>query len=180
MNIFFIHADPVISAKAMTNKHVVKMILESAQMLSTAHLILDGVQKTGLSKSGRKQVQYDHPLKDSLYKATHSNHPSSVWCRATSANYQWLYNHFIALCNEYTDRYGKIHITEIKLAKILSNTPTNIHTAGLSEMPQAMDDVYKVHGDSVAGYRKYYEATKLKLQVDIERYENVLNVFVVN
>lgn len=174
MNIFYIHEDPVIAAKAMTNKHVVKMILESAQMLSTAHLILDGIQKVGLSKSGRKQLQYDHPLKDRLYKATHANHPSSVWCRETSANYKWLYDHFMALCNEYTDRYGKVHMTEHKLATLLESIPSNIRNAPITVMPQAMDDVYKVKDNPVAGYRNYYIATKLKLQVDIERFEDVL------
>ena len=178
MNIFYIHSDPYIAAKAMTNKHVVKMILESAQLLSTAHLALDGVHKVGVSKTGRKQVQYEHPLKDVLYKSTHLNHPSSVWCRLTSANYKWLYDHFVALCNEYTDRYGKIHMTETKLLNVLNKLPNNISAGGLTEMPQAMDEQYRISGDSVAAYRNYYVSTKLKLQVDVERYENILETFV--
>jgi hypothetical protein len=89
MNIFYIHENPTISAKAMSNKHVVKMILESAQLLSTAHHILD--------KSTSSE----------LYKPTHKNHPSAIWVRQSYKNYQWLYNHFISLCEEYTKRYNK-------------------------------------------------------------------------
>jgi hypothetical protein len=96
----------------------------------------------------------------------------------TSANYQWLYDHFVALCNEYTDRYGKIHMTETKLLNVLDKLPSNIKFGELTEMPQAMDEQYRISGDFVAGYRNYYVSTKLKLQVDIERYENILETFV--
>lgn len=92
MNIFFSDSDPVIAAQNLDDKRVVKMILESAQMLCCAlHL-----------------NQASHLAK---YKLTHSNHPSNLWARATDANYDWLLQHFKALCDEYTHRYGKIHAT---------------------------------------------------------------------
>lgn len=94
MNIFATDIDPVKSAKALDDKRVVKMILESAQMLCTA-LHLNGAS---------------HLAK---YKKTHQNHPSNVWVRETRSNYEWLLNHFKALCNEYTLRNGKVHATSL-------------------------------------------------------------------
>jgi len=90
MNIFATYNCPVKSAKYLDNKRVIKMILESAQMLSGA------LRSCGCNK-------------DELYKLTHINHPCSIWTRSSKDNYKWLLNHFIALCNEYTKRYGKIH-----------------------------------------------------------------------
>lgn len=89
MNIFATSQCPIQCAQEMTNVHVVKMILESAQLLSTAHFVIDGVQVG--------------------YKPTHKNHPCAIWCRETAGNYAWLYNHFKALCREFTYRTGKVH-----------------------------------------------------------------------
>jgi len=88
MNIFVTDVDPQKSAQALDDKRVIKMILESAQMLSTAMNLLGAVGP---------------------YKTTHANHPCSVWVRATNANYLWLLSHFVALCDEYSFRYGKNH-----------------------------------------------------------------------
>lgn len=173
MNIFYLHESPVVSAKAMTNKHVVKMILESAQLLSTAHLVIDGVSVDGKSKTGRKNLQFVHPKSEILYKATHRNHPSAVWARETSKNYEWLYEHFLALCSEYTKRYGREHLSYTKLKDHLDLPPKNIRISGITKMPQAMPVVY--HDIcSVQAYRKYYEAEKLHITVDIERYNTIL------
>ena len=94
MNIFYLHKDPVKAAEMQYNKHVVKMILESAQMLCTAH---------------RYYGNEDVP-----YKTAHLNHPSTIWCRQNSRQYVWLYNHMLALGEEYTKRYGKEHLTITK------------------------------------------------------------------
>lgn len=158
MNIFYLHSDPQIAAKAMTNKHIVKMILESAQMLSTAHHVLDGDQ----APSG-------------LYKVTHINHPSTVWVRQSVQHYNWLYRHFIALCDEYTNRYNKIHLTERKLSFILATPPKNITDQGFVSAPPAMPDQYKT-GDSISSYHNYYQAEKLHLEVDKSRFRKVLMV----
>jgi hypothetical protein len=158
----------------MTNVHVIKMILESAQLLSTAHRMLDGKMQIGLSPKGRKQTQWIHDKYDDvLYKATHVNHPSAVWCRLTVGNYRWLYDHFIALCNEYTNRYGKVHATESKLASILDIIPHNIPYGELTRFAQAMPEQYRSHAP-VLGYRKYYAAEKIKKEVDLERYQSML------
>jgi hypothetical protein len=92
MNIFATDIDPVVSAKALDTKRVIKMVLESAQMLCTA-LHLNGASHLA------------------QYKKTHANHPSNIWTRETRSNYEWLLAHFKALCDEYTLRCNKVHAT---------------------------------------------------------------------
>ncbi len=58
MNIFVLDEDPVISAQMMCDKHIPKMIVEAAQMLSTAHRMLDGYMEKRPSKSGKRMVKY--------------------------------------------------------------------------------------------------------------------------
>ena len=89
------------------------------------------------------------------------NHPSAIWCRESTANYQWLYTHFMELCKEYTYRYGKTHSTEEKLAKILKAYPKNCPKTGLTEFYQAMPDYCKIPGDSIKAYQKYYVEEKI-------------------
>ena len=92
MNIFYLHHDVNKCAELHNDKHVVKMILEYAQLLSTAHRVLDGTLSIGLSETGRKQTRYVLPdnRESKLYVATHINHPSAIWCRQSYANYVWL------------------------------------------------------------------------------------------
>jgi len=161
MNIFWLDPNPVVNAQMHHDKHVVKMILEYAQLLSTAHRIIDGTECVRLSKTGRKQKAWcleDH--RDSvLYAATHINHPSAVWARADYHNYTRLYELFVATCDEYTHRYGKVHMTDTKLRKLLA-TPPNFkidhRTRVLTDPTPAMPDECKVPGNVVGSYRKYY------------------------
>lgn len=139
MNIFYLDRDPVIAAQMMCDKHVVKMILESAQLLSTAHRVLDG------------DVYADSV---GLYKTAHKNHPSTIWTRASVHNYMWLYNHMISLMQEYTCRYGKHHASE-RLVAPLRKTPTTIPVVDFSDPPQCMPDYCKTE-DTVSAYRYYY------------------------
>jgi len=167
MNIFFLHNDPTICAQMHNNKHTIKMVLEYAQLLSTAHRVLDGVQSNGFGKTGRKQIRY--VLSDSresiLYTATHINHPSAIWCRQSTENYLWLANMLVALCEEYTYRYGKIHKVERDgLADVLlKNIPHNIGNSGFTQPTPAMPDEVKIPGDSMASYRNYYINSKRHL-----------------
>lgn len=143
------------------DKHCVKMILETAQLLSTAHRVLDGQETRKLSPAGRNLKYWDHPLGDILYVASHVNHPSAVWARSSHAAYQWLYRLLVALGTEYTLRYNKIHLTNVKLNDILSNSPKNIPLLkAWEDPPQAMPDYCKVPGDAVAAYRNYYNNEK--------------------
>ena len=139
MNIFYLDRDPVVSAQMMCDKHVVKMILESAQLLSTAHRVLDG-------------DKYADEV--GLYKTAHKNHPSTIWTRSSVHNYMWLYVHMTALMNEYTYRYGKHHASE-RLLKGLSNPPDNIPTVEYTNPPQCMPDHCKGE-DTVLAYQNYY------------------------
>jgi hypothetical protein len=180
MNIFYIHTDPVIAAQAMTDKHVVKMILESAQLLSTAHRALDGQEFIQLSKSGARLRKWNHPdqhMDVTLYKSTHLNHPSGIWVRQSADNYMWLYNHFIALSEEYYQRYNKRHASELLLSGLLSKVPTNIARIGLTPMLVAITDTqWHVPNNPLQSYRNYYVGEKLKTPKDTERYYKVLGL----
>jgi len=159
MNIFYLDNDPIEAARAHLDKHVVKMILEYAQLLSTAHRILDGTQSIRLSKTGRKQTAYvlSGELEPVLYSATHINHPSAVWVKKNSCNYEWLYKLFCATCDEYTYRYGKVHLTDTKLRDVLKQHPKNIaKSKGWIGPTPAMPDECKVNDDPLASYKRYY------------------------
>lgn len=159
MNIFYLDKNPVKCAEMHLDKHVVKMILEYAQLLSTAHRIVDGTERVRLSKTGRKQKSFILPDdRDSvLYSATHINHPSAVWARQTSCNYEWLYQLFCATCDEYTYRYGKVHLTDTKLRNVLKQHPKGIGRSKIWVAPTpAMPDECKVDNDALASYKRYY------------------------
>jgi len=162
MNIFYLHKEPEVSARLHCDKHVVKMIIEYAQMLSTAHRMVDGEQYYGLSKNGRRIARWRHPnsnLENVLYKASHINHPSAVWVRENAIQYQYMYDSFVALCDEYTYRYGKVHMTDSKLRDVLNNIPDNMPLGDWREPPQAMPDDVKSES-SLDAYHKYYREYK--------------------
>ena len=108
MNIFYLNRDTKICAREHCDKHVVKMIVEYAQLLSTAHRILDGNQYFDKSKTGRKihRWKLDQYREDKLYHAVSWNHPSAIWARESFDHYQWLWNLASELCQEYRHRYG--------------------------------------------------------------------------
>ena len=161
MNIFALHESPEVSAEMACDKHVVKMILESAQLLCTAHRVLDGVEYTDLTKNGRKIKRWrlDDDVKENLlYKAGWLKHPSTVWLMQSAYNYNWLYRHMMALNEEFKRRYkGVDHLAIAKLGRVLRNPPVNIALNKKPTLPTpAMPDECKVDGDVVASYRKYY------------------------
>ena len=139
MNIFYFDECPIKSARAQPDKMLVKMPLETAQMLCTAHRELDG---------------NEYADEQGLYKRAYWNHPCTIWARESSANYFWLYKHFPALGREYTFRYGKIHKSVDKLAQALFKQPDNISRTGMTTLAQAMPDEYK-HDDPTVAYRDY-------------------------
>ena len=168
MNIFYLDHDVRKCAEMHNDKHTVKMILEYAQLLSTAHRVLDGDAIVGLSPSGRKRTTYvlNSALDSILYSATHINHPSAVWVRQSYANYVWLSKLLTELCREYTYRYGKIHKVELSgLEEELMYPPMNIApvTVPFTEPTPAMPDEVKIPGDSIASYRNYYINNKSHL-----------------
>ena len=167
MNIFYLDNNPRVCAEYHLDKHVVKMILEYAQLLSTAHRVLDGTIIVGVSKTGRKQTRYILPdsLDSILYSATHISHPSAVWARHSVHNYMWLAELLEECCKEYTYRYGKIHKVESSglMQTLKNNIPKNIPNQPFTEPTPAMPDVVKVVGDSVSSYRNYYKSNKQHL-----------------
>jgi hypothetical protein len=148
MNIFYLSSCPQEAAEAHNDKHCVKMILESAQMLSTAHRELDG------------------NVPAILYKSTHKNHPSTVWVRSSHQHYDWLFRLFRMLSAEYSIRYSehnfKVHKTWDKLGKLLETAPKNIEDNGWVDPPQCMPDHCK-KPDTVTAYRNYYMQEKASI-----------------
>ena len=141
MNIFYFYDCPKKSAKAQPDKMLVKMPLETAQMLCTAHRELDGD---------------DYADANGLYKRAYWNHPCTVWARECYDNYKWLYEHFIALGDEYTFRYGKTHASITKLKDALYFHPDNIEDKeGMTTVAQAMPEEYKDE-DPIVAYRNYW------------------------
>jgi hypothetical protein len=136
MNIFVLDLDPVKAAQYQCDRHVVKMVLESAQLLCSAH-------------------------ESAPYKRTHYNHPSAVWTRSSLSNYKWLLAHAYGLAAEYTERYGKEHKCVEVLNWCRDNDP-GIPDLGLTSFAQAMPDQYK-NSDPVVAYRTYYIKDKVKI-----------------
>ena len=138
VNIFFLDKNPYTCAKWHGDKHVPKMLLEIAQMLSTAHHILGTDQD--ISK---------------IYKATHINHPCNLWVRESSANYEWSWLLLDALCREFEIRRDKKHKTEIDLLYTLRMWP-DIEYGEMTDPALAMPEVFKTN-NAVESYRNYYK-----------------------
>ena len=160
MNLFIINKDPILAAQEQCDKHVVKMIVESAQMLSTVHRMLDGKETRRPSTSGKTMAKYfvlPDDRENVLYRACHFNHPCTIWTRESVHNYRWHYLHFAALCDEYTYRYNKIHSTDTKLRKALEQLPTNIPVKKMTPFKLAMASFPEcITEDAVESYRNFY------------------------
>lgn len=156
MNIFYLSKNPMQAAEWMVDRHVVKMILESAQLLSTAHRVLDGELRE------KKYVLFDarEPI---LYKASHTNHPCAKWCRESVENYTWLVEHLYSLMDEYTFRYGKRHACFGELSFLLQSPPKNLEKFDWTEPPSCMPDEYKISDNVIVNYRNYYKLGKKHL-----------------
>ena len=163
MNIFYLSEDPIKCAEYHVDSHVCKMIVEYAQILSTAHRVLDGeiyLEKSKYNRNIKRFRLFDNK-EELLYKATHINHPSAKWVRESSENYKYLYNLYISLLNEYTYRYNKVHATS-KLKTVLKDLPKNIPAKEKTEIPQAMPDYCK-NKNPIIGYKTYYILEKGKI-----------------
>jgi len=150
VNIFYYDNKPEVCARMHCDRHVVKMLIEYAQLLSTAHRLLDGIESIEVNtingKPRKKKVwAHPNPTKQAvLYKATHVNHPSAKWARHSNGNYSWLFNLWSRLCEEYEYRYGKVHATKTKLWDLLINCPENIPLGKFTQPWRAMPDQYKM------------------------------------
>jgi hypothetical protein len=140
MNIFYLDEDPTMSAQYHVDKHVVKMILETAQLLCGVHHVTS-------------QITDQVP-----YKLSHKNHPCAIWARTSLSNYLYLCELGLELCKEYTYRYGKRHKSQEVIEWCLIYKP-NVPDVEFTEPAMAMPDEYKV-GDVVQSYRNYYMGAK--------------------
>jgi len=141
MNIFHLDKNLKLCAVYHCDQHVRKMIIEYAQMLSTAHRVLDP----------------DNNLE--IYKKAYTNHPCTIWVRQNASNYLYMYELFILLCEEFKYRFEKIHKTSLLISN-LTNIPNHIdHSLELSNIPLCMPDQYK-SDDYVHSYRKFYISKK--------------------
>lgn len=147
MNIFVLSKNAKECAIYHANKHLIKMILETAQLLCSAHIVLDNVLII-------EDVE--------LYKLTHKNHPCAIWTRSSKVNYEWLYDLFYELCDEYTYRYGKVHLCFQKFKDVLVFVPKNIPNEPMTDFALAMPDECK-EDDPVESYRNYYRTHKRHL-----------------
>ena len=162
MNIFALSECPRKSAKQMIDKHVVKMPTETCQMLHTNALFNEYVDKYGEEPSLRQLKQYHTDIDSSLMKPAMLNHPSTIWARESNHNTKWLYEHGMALCEEFTFRYNKVHGSEKRIQDISKLVSGNIHEA--TPVNIAMLDKYRIPNnyDShcweyvIDSYRHYY------------------------
>lgn len=141
MNIFVLDIDVYRCAEYHLDRHSVKMVLETTQLLNNAMI------------AGNENYT-------PVYKKTHYNHPASIWCRQSIANYNWLANLGLALCEEYTYRYGREHKCQ-RIIELFSSQRNNISlpNIGLTDFALCMPDKYKVN-DAVQSYRNYYRGEK--------------------
>jgi hypothetical protein len=133
MNIFYLDNDVNKCAEYHCDKHIVKMTLETAQLLCSAHWVVGG---------------------QAPYKLAHKNHPCSIWVRSSLSNYIYLCNLGLALCSEYEYRYNKIHKSKSVISWCLTNLP-DLKDIGLTPPALAMPEQYK-SSDPVKAYRNYY------------------------
>lgn len=145
MNIFVLDEDPKFAAEMHCDRHVVKMILESAQILSTVHHLLGSSDRA-------------------ITKPTHANHPCVKWAAASQQSYYWLYDLARQLCNEYTFRFENRHKYETQLALKLAKSPAKLKTWRVIPHPLCMpDDCKLLAGGAVSAYRNYYIAYKQRM-----------------
>lgn len=138
MNIFFLDFDTKKCAQYHCDKHVVKMILETAQLLCGVHWVIGS---------------------EAPYKLSHKNHPCAIWTRESLSNYLYLCDLGLELCKEYTYRYGKRHKSQDIIEWCLDNKP-NIPDLDFTSPPMAMGDEFKIGNNVIESYRNYYREAK--------------------
>ena len=142
MNIFVLDERPEISPTLMGDRHVMKMTLEYAQLLCTAHRVIDKPK-----------------VENGMYKATHINHPCARWVRKSRCNYLYLYRMFRACALEYTYRFGSNHKSWEQLSEMLKHPPVKLTKTGMTPFALCMPAQYK-QDDAVAAYLDYYRNEK--------------------
>ena len=160
MNIFELHENPIECARMHCDKHIVKMPIEYAQLLSTAHRVLDGEEYVGETKTGRraKRFRLSDEREKHLYMASHIKHPDGIWVRECSGNYYKLFFLYMSVLAEFTHRYGKVHGAS-KPSFWLQKAPNNIIIGDETKLPQCMPDDCKTE-NVIEAYHNYYREYK--------------------
>ena len=140
MNIFHVSPDPTICAISLGDSHCSKMVLETAQMLSTAHRLRG--DDAWCERNG-------------LYRPTHANHPMNLWVRGSLEAYSWTVDLFTALLSEFRYRRSKPHGSGRLLQAFTEHTPQDIKTLTWESIPQCMPPEFR-GPDPHAAYRRYY------------------------
>jgi hypothetical protein len=141
MNLFFLDDNPLLAARMHSDKHVGKMLVETAQMLST-----------GLRLAGH----------DIGYRVAYRNHPMTIWVRSGAENFAWAYALARGLAEEFEYRFGRRHKTADQLGAMLTGADwrASFGTAPLMPVPLCMPAEYKIASDPVACYRALYRGEK--------------------
>lgn len=161
MNIFFLSRSTAEAAKAHHDQHVIKMVIESAQLLSTAwhQLNPEYIKREPNGNTfllGGKRI----------FAPSHTNHPMAIWVRENTANYQYCWNLGLDLADEYYHRWGQFHDEPRRhntqaILETLGNMPPALQEAEvMTNPPLCMPDEYK-RDDPVEAYRAYYNGAKL-------------------
>lgn len=140
MQVFVLDLDPKKAAIYHNDKHIVKMPVETAQILCTVHHLT----------SNRTDIPY---------KKTHIHHPCVIWAMESIDNYDWLLMLLIELLDEYTYRYGKIHAVK-KVYDWLNTNKPKLPQKGLTPFALTMPDIYKTN-DPVESFRNFYKGEKI-------------------
>jgi hypothetical protein len=142
MNIFILDEEPKTAALYHCDKHVGTMIKEAAQMMSAAH---------------RKNEK----VLDKIYKAGWLKHPCTKWVETSEENYEWLYELYCQLGEQFYLRFGKHHASYKLLKDVLAEVPPDIPCIGLTAFAQAMSDKYRDPSNAITAYRNYYLDLKI-------------------
>lgn len=160
MNIFYLHHNTNKCARWHCDKHVVKMILETAQLLYTAHWVLAALanMKPDLATAPPPKTRPD----DRGYMSIRNpKHPCAIWVRESLDHYKWLCELGLALCVEFRHRFGdKAHSCERHLVWLFYHPPKQLVSKGWRQPPMAMPDEYKRSKNSIVAYRIYYRENK--------------------
>lgn len=174
MNIFVLHPNQRKAARWHVDSHVIKMLLETCQLLYTAHWVLfypqlrDCKSAIALSRTQKQmevpEYMWSAPLcetsKEPGYRPCHVWHPCAKWARVCSGNYLWLAKLGIELAREYTFRFGKEHSCQKHIEWLNENLPLTIKMFPRRKFPVAMDNEYKISNDPIVCYRNFYKKSK--------------------
>lgn len=179
MNLFYLDEDHDTNARFHVDKHVIKMILEAAEMLCMAHIVTQTVgffPKALPQDEYRECVAFKKTFKDELPvhrvipyvgRDSHLNHPSSIWVRSSLENYYWTwcYMHSLEMERRYRNPQGKPEHESYRLVKEKLDDP-DIPNLGFTKFALAMGTMkeqypeFVLEDDPIQSYRNFYMADK--------------------